>query len=67
MASASRIYVSGGVFRFIPTNASQSFPGCFYVVQGGVLDLSESAYDILGRLLLLPPGEVWGALFQPAF
>jgi hypothetical protein len=67
MASNSRIHVSGGVFRFIPTNAAQSFPGCFYVVQGGVLDLSESVHDILGRLLLLPPGEVWGALFQPAF
>jgi hypothetical protein len=63
----SRAYISGGIFRLLPTNASMTNPDSFFLVSGGVLDLSESAYNILGRLLLLPPGEVWGALFQPDF
>lgn len=65
MGSLSKIYLDGGILRLLPTNLVMTTPSVQFFVSDGVLDLSEAAYYILGRSLVLPPGEIWGNLFQP--
>jgi hypothetical protein len=66
MAIGCRVFVSGGVFRLIPAIAPASTDSVQFLCSGGVLDLSESVFAIVGRLVVLPPGEVWGGVVNPS-
>jgi len=61
----SIICIDGGLLRLIPSSATLSTFGAYYVVSGGVLDLSESLYEIPGNLILREPGVLWGSLVSP--
>lgn len=67
MLDSSWVFVNGGIFRPIPIDDPSGYVqyGINFLVSNGVLDLSESTFPIIGRIIQRPPGEVWGGVMDP--
>jgi hypothetical protein len=61
----SYVMINGGSFTPIPIAAPPSTDVVFFIASGGVLDLSQSAFSIVGRVIERPGSLVIGGAVNP--
>ena len=63
--NGARVIVTGGVFIVIPASAPAVSDVVSFIISGGILDLSQSGFEIVGRIVLRPGGTVIGGVVNP--